>query len=447
MPKCKVLVGAPEAGQWSSADLSVDTFLPAFTGFCDAVHHAHLFGTSVLTHRTTASSPQEQGPAWRSLPLTTQYLPTGLSQRQWMRPGVSGYSYEESYGQHAKDDEKHGSQSREISFFAATDMEAGDAEELEDELSQFLEQSFALHDEVPLSQITTDEADETVTSLDLSTFPEMTVISNFSTSHDTAGASPPSLSDLPSPYHSSLIPPKAPHLTSLNLLPSAAHLIRINPQTMTVDLICGIISISAPRSVTVRRTGKSVDLVELPLGDETRAGLAFTCWVTSSEDLALKGAGLSSKKSHLWADKDYLRNSLNNLRRGDVVLIRNVALAQFRGVVHGQSLRWRSTRAQGTLVELLYRKGGHMHESKYARYHRDVEKSGGGAVYDTDASSSNDEGPGADAQISEKLMRVKDWVTRFVGPMNYEITNKRDGQGRAKKRRRISLDELPPDTQ
>ncbi len=360
-----------------------------------------------------------------------------------MRPGVSGYQYEEFYGPHANDDGKHGSQDREISFFIATD-----AEELEDELSQFLEQSFALHDEVPPSQIMIDEADETVTSLDPSTFPEVTAISNLSTFHETAGASPPSLSDLPSPYHSSLIPPKAPHLTSLNLLPSAAHLTRINPQTMTVDLICGIISISAPRSVTVRRTGKSIDLVELLLGDETRAGFAVTCWVTLSENiLSLERAGISHEKRYDWAEKDTLRNSLNNLRRRDIVLLRNVALAQFRGVVHGQSLGRRSKRGEGTLVELLYRKGRHIHESRYTSYDRDVDKSGGGADYDVDASSSNDEGPGADAQISEKLRRVKDWVTRFVGPVHNEVTDIRDGQGRAKKRRRISLDELPPDSQ
>ena len=72
-----------------------------------------------------------------------------------------------------------------------------------------------------------------------------------------------------------------------------------------------------------------------------------------------------------------LRVMMEGLRVRDVVLVRNVALAAFRGRVYGQSLRRGVTR-----VDLVWRGGG-------------VERRGWEGV--------------------EKVRRVREWVLGFVG--------------------------------
>lgn len=98
-----------------------------------------------------------------------------------------------------------------------------------------------------------------------------------------------------------------------------------------------------------------------------------------------------------------LRAMMEGLRVRDVVLVRNVALAAFRGRVYGQSLRRGVTR-----VELVWRggEGGR----------RGLE--GGGVV-------------------GEKVRRVREWVLGFVGGGG-------DGGGRERGKGGV---QLPADTQ
>lgn len=191
-------------------------------------------------------------------------------------------------------------------------------------------------------------------------------------------------------------------LTDLNDIPNAKYLRSIQPQTKTVDIIVGIITVSPPREITTRRGGH-VDLVELLVGDETKSGFGVNFW--------LGGSGRSNN-----IGKDTLRNILSNLRPQDIVLLKNVALSSFRDVVYGQSLRWDMTK-----VHLLYRNR--------------VDKKDTGGCYTAD-----DLCPEYDLSTPiSKVRRVKEWVLHFVGPG----VIRKSGKGKFE----IVKEALPPDTQ
>ena len=113
-------------------------------------------------------------------------------------------------------------------------------------------------------------------------------------------------------------------ITDLKRIPNADYITHIRPQTMTVNLIVGIISISPARTVRLRRRNAEMEIIDLTVGDETRAGFGISFWLAPAD----------SQHNAL----DDLRKVLSRLRAGDVVLLKNVALACWRGCVFGQSL-------------------------------------------------------------------------------------------------------------
>jgi hypothetical protein len=180
-------------------------------------------------------------------------------------------------------------------------------------------------------------------------------------------------------------------LHHLKDVPSAAYIIRAQPATVTVNLIAGIISISAPRTIKTR-WGSTSSLVEVLVGDETKSGFAITFWLPS----------------------DNVQDSeLAGLRPQDVVLFQNVALNVFRKKVYGSSLRKGMTK-----VHLLYR--------------RKLDRSDIGGHYSLDDLSSM---RGGNLQLG-KTRKVWEWVLNFVG------TAPRAKEGRAAGR---PWDRPPPD--
>ncbi|KAH9810926.1 hypothetical protein Tdes44962_MAKER05953 [Teratosphaeria destructans] len=114
-------------------------------------------------------------------------------------------------------------------------------------------------------------------------------------------------------------------IVDLQRIPPASHLARIHPQTLTITVLAAVISVSAPRTVRLRRQpGKEIDIIEVLLGDETRAGFSVSFWLAPAESQHKPG--------------DDLRDDLLKLRAGDVVSVRNVALRDWKGCVYGQSL-------------------------------------------------------------------------------------------------------------
>ena len=240
----------------------------------------------------------------------------------------------------------------------------------EDHLA-FLEQSLARLDELESSQITPMLEEDTTTTFDSDledSFAETEGQSDLSNlkgteSHPTTAALPHNpQNQQPQPFR--IIGP----VSDLKSIPSATHIDSIFPGTITLNLLCAVISISPIRTVQLRRrrqragtTGNRQhqnsdpahaadpderDLIELLLGDETRAGFSATFWFLpeSESDRQLPfsgrrgGAGGPSVRDANEEAKQR-RRSLLNLRAGNVVLIRNLALSVFKGGVYGQSLR------------------------------------------------------------------------------------------------------------
>lgn len=135
----------------------------------------------------------------------------------------------------------------------------------------------------------------------------------------------------------------AQQLNHLRDIPSAEYVQSIEPQTVTMNLVVGIMSLTSPRSVTVgRRWGqeRKMQLVEMLVGDDTRAGFQITVWLPNEPG---RTDGMASRCA--------LESQIQSLRLRDVVLIRNVALSAYQGRVHGQSLK-----GDVTKMDLLYRR-------------------------------------------------------------------------------------------
>jgi hypothetical protein len=374
-PKLLMFVGAPEA---SSLDWEEPGLLAAFSD--PIARFAGIINANEATIPITPdlTSVSIQHPSWRSLPLERQHLTTGLTQSFDQHHLFTGISQQKD--------------SQGATFFLASQINSfmeelsqqpqesqpashASAEEL---LSQFYEESYARHEDVQSSQIApASDAGTSFTSDELSSESFESPLRPFGEGKEV---------------------PIAGHLSNLKDLPNAVHLNSIQPQTMTVNLIVGIISICEPRAIKTRR-GAAVELIEVLVGDETRSGFGVNFWLSSSQ-----------------SEKGDMRSVLSGLRPRDVVLMRNVALSSFRGKVYGQSLRREMTK-----VHLLYRNR--------------LDKSDVGGCYSAADLAMGDPVP---PQV-EKTRRVREWVLKFVGLG----AGQQKGNGPAK----VLQEVLPPDTQ
>ncbi|KAI4141126.1 MAG: hypothetical protein LQ340_007719 [Diploschistes diacapsis] len=206
---------------------------------------------------------------------------------------------------------------------------------LDDKFTQFLEQSFALHEHgSSLSRFSISEGSQEAS---------VATTESFTTTSQTS--SQPSM--LPP-----IIDPSVGHITPLERIPSAAHIVSIRPQKMMRSLIVSILSISPLRPCrnTWGRYSQPADRLELIVADETRSGFGVNLWLppieerlSSSKDLQGKQRTLSSP----WSSK--LRETACSLMLRDIVLLRDVALTEFRGKVYANS------REGSTRIELLFR--------------------------------------------------------------------------------------------
>ena len=361
--------GAPST---KSLDWDQDTLLDSFT---DPI--AQLVGLATEPKLIPSSHPQ-----WRSLPLDRQHLTTGLTPPEdfYQHKIFTGYSQSHEAG--------------ETSFFTTSQVESEFSQSqlpgasvpstqasISQVLSQFYEESYARHEEVPSSQIA--QASEGPSSFTSDEF-------SLNSASFESQCQPPGLKKEV---------PIAGHLTNLKDIPKAPYLGSIQPQTMTVNLIVGIISMPQPRAIKTRR-GADVSLVEVLVGDETRSGFGVNFWLSSSQPT-----------------EGDMRTVLEGLRPQDVVLIRNVALNSFRGKVYGQSLRKEMTK-----VHLLYRNR--------------VDKTDVRGLYRAADLVAKE---GTHPQV-DKTRRVREWVLKFVG-LGIAKTH---GKKRAFE---LVNETLPPDTQ
>ncbi|KAI1145767.1 hypothetical protein F4825DRAFT_442847 [Nemania diffusa] len=333
--KVVIFAGAPEGHtlDWTVPNL-LNHFLEPIASF------ARMETSPEPSLREVSFLSTSDPAVWRSIPLHRERLPTGFSQT------------------HALDHFYEGSPE----FFTTLSKSFEDTSYVsEDGLDQriidkFYDHSIAIHGDVPSSQL-----------------PSMSLTTDESSFETTDGLSEAkstqadnSITELHSVRETGI-----KHLSDLEDLPDAKHLLSISPQTMTVNLIVGIISIAEPRTVRTR-WGATESLVELLVADETKSGFSITFW-------------MSSKPS----DTNTL---VRNLRRQDIILLQNVALGVFMNKVHGHSLRKGHTK-----IDLLHR--------------RRIDKGDTGGVYSMrDVSSTRRAHP----QLA-KTRKVWGWLIHFVG--------------------------------
>ena len=201
--------------------------------------------------------------------------------------------------------------------------------------------------------------------------------------------------------------PFARHLTRLAAVPGAAYIGSIEPQTMTVDLVVGVVAVAAPKSITARRTKRQMDIVELMVGDESRSAFRISVW------LPLQGKGNEETSG--------LSYIARQLRPHDIVLMNNIGLYVFKDQVHGQSLR------RGlTSLQILSRKG--TNRSELQAYY---------SAKDLDFADTND-------PCLRNTKAVRDWLVGHVaaGANTWEAGDRTGAQAT-----RDRLQTLPLDTQ
>lgn len=201
--------------------------------------------------------------------------------------------------------------------------------------------------------------------------------------------------------------PSAPHLATLKAVPSASYIRSIEPQTMTIDLVLGVIAIANPRSITTRKLKCQMEIVDTIVGDETQAPFRISIWLPA----AARSGGETDDLSYI----------TKNLRPHDVILAKNIGLHVFNDQVNGQSLR------RGlTSLQVLYRNSVIRAAPKTCYSAKDLEAE---ATHDV---------------CLQRTKAVRDWLVDNVA-MNArpKTTRPRTRAQHAK----YAADTLPPDTQ
>lgn len=269
-------------------------------------------------------------------------------------------------------------------------------------LADFYDHSFTIHEAVPSSQI---ESTPSMT-------PGTPIYESSEEMFPEQPATPGGIIRTSSQRRLSQAP-KPKHLSNLRDIPNSSYIDSIHPQTKTVNLIVGVLSIAPSRIVTTgAKYGrpKQVELVELLVGDDTKTGFNITMWLPREMHVNWKD-GVQEKPE---GGRSILRRSLKAVQPRDIVLIQNVALSSFRGKVHGQSLR-----GDVTKIDTLFRK-----------------KQDGAEDAGCYTAQNLRMATGKDQQIL-KVKHVRDWMVNFIGEA--------PSSGARKKGRRARL--MPDDTQ
>ncbi|CAK1364693.1 uncharacterized protein RHO25_009572 [Cercospora beticola] len=270
-------------------------------------------------------------------------------------------------------------------------------EQPDQEHVKFLEYSLAALQNLDSSQIAS-------APLDYSTYDETTFVSALSFNSDVTTSLPTtaSISTDASDEHQQQIVNFAGYITDLKRIPTARHLDSIHPQTMTINVLASVISTQPPRTVRLRKRAAEMDIVEVLVGDETRAGFNISFWLPPTDSQRSNAPSRSE-------DRSSLKAVLDEVRIGDLLMISNIALGTFRSNVYGQSLSKRITRNNTSIVKLS----------------KDI--------------------VGLSAPTMAKLGRVRDWSSNFVGNKAGVKRAASPDSTHLGHRKRSSL--LPPDTQ
>ncbi|THX08608.1 hypothetical protein D6D18_01624 [Aureobasidium pullulans] len=338
----KFLTGAPTA---TSLDWRDEGLLNNFSSALQRhLHRGNL-------HPPPTPTPTQPVAKWRAIPLAANktFHESPILHTKTSRPSISALPRQvNNLKSVLNQEDEHDFLDHSFAFHA--DLQS----------SQIAPQDESLHDD---SQEATFMTDDSIDSTFLDDDPTTTFLS---TDISVAEDSGPRIS----------VPHRiAGPVMSIKAVPKAEYLQHLQPQTMTVNLVVGIISIAPARTVTIRKGGYDMEIIELTVGDETKAGFTISSW-HSAQDPRSKTV-------------DQSRKVLQSLRPQDIVLIERVALSSFRGAVFGQSLNRKATK-NTTAFTILHK----AHEFR------------------SDSVQQSSLPPA----IEHKLERVREWVSSFVGP-------------------------------
>lgn len=207
----------------------------------------------------------------------------------------------------------------------------------------------------------------------------------------------------------------------ISSLPTASQILQMRPQTLTVNLVAALVAKQPTRSVTVHRTGAQVDLLEAFFSDDTRSGFAVSFWLAAPDAAA---------KQETRAGED-LRATLAVLRPGDVLLLRNIALTQYRGATYGQSLGRRYWR---TAIRVLWRRGMAAGLPLDVDNNDDGDTGAGAPLYDSDDLA--DERPGGERAVATRARAVRAWAVRSIAlpPIGRPLEEQKDARAQSRRR-------------
>jgi hypothetical protein len=277
-----------------------------------------------------------------------------------------------------------------------------DSDEQPSAVDTFLQHSFVFHDTLLSSQVVQDlAADQTISS---SSFLTTTFSTNTSETSIEGKAEGLALTLQVSPNMS---------LSSLGTLPSAYNLRSIYPQTPTPNVLCVLMTHPERREVFVRKGGYKMDLYEITVADDTSSDFKVSFWLRPPRN---------SNNEHAKIQQPLLK-TLEDIKVGDILLLRNIALTAFRDTVYGQSLNPSISRARTTIDVLLNNEGARIGQLG-----------------------------GLPVSFVEAFTKVKKWARTHVAPADVGTKKRRDtssGHARSRKRKHASShedDSLPPDT-
>jgi hypothetical protein len=193
-------------------------------------------------------------------------------------------------------------------------------------------------------------------------------------------------------------------ISNLKDLPRADVLVAAYPQTMTLNFIVGIISVSPPRIIRMRESGRTVQLVEAIVGDETKTNVSISFWI-------------KSPNAKINAEEERLEQQVAALRPQQVVLMTTVALRVWQDRVYGQSLSVTRERKAGTQIERL------------------------------DMWAGSGEAPAKlPGLLQKKRKRVEEWIMNFAHARSQRITVENALSDKTAFKLLAEESELPPDT-